>query len=143
MPVIVVVIAVFWAAVNLAGVLMGLLIPVAFFFGGGSVPVGGAGLMAALVILFLVILLISVPAVIFSIQVLRGRSRLGLQIMLGVELGICFVSAAVFWPTFHGQEAFIPYLLLGLAPGLYISSIILLRRGEKRSGLTRLPLLTS
>ena len=84
-------------------------------------------------VLFLVILVVSVPTVVFAIQVLRGKSRLGLQIMLGVELAICFASAAVFWKTFHGQEAFIPYLLLGLAPALYVPSIILLRRGGKRS----------
>ena len=127
-------IAIFWLVANLPGLLMGLLLPAAALFGGGSVPVGGAGLFAALVLLFLVILAVSVPTIVFCIQVLRGRGRLGLQIMLGVELGICFVSAVVFWPAFHGQEAFIPYLLLGLAPGLYIPSIILLRRGGKRSG---------
>jgi hypothetical protein len=125
-------IAIFWLVANLPAVLMGLLLPGAAFFGGGSVPVGGAGLFAALVLLLLVVLAVSVPTVIFCIRVLRGKSRLGLQIMLGIELGICFACAGVFWEAFHGQEAFIPYLLLGLAPALYVPSIILLRRNRKR-----------
>jgi hypothetical protein len=76
---------------------------------------------------------VSVPTIVFCILVLKGKSPLGLQIMLGIELAICFASAAVFWEAFHGQEAFIPWLLLGLAPALYVPSIILLRRGGKRS----------
>jgi hypothetical protein len=119
--------------VNLPAVVMGLLVPGAAFFGGGSVPVGGAGLFALLVLAFLAVLAVSVPTIVFCIQVLRGKWHLGLQIMLGIELAVCFACAALFWEAFHGQEAFIPYLLLGLAPALYIPSIILLRRGGKRS----------